>query len=93
MTRTIRRTIRVDLELDKLVLDYAIKTDIGADNLSDAYRKIINIGLKATSRNIEKNILIEILMILRSTIKSDEQYEKILQTIDEFKTVQELGDE
>lgn len=59
---------------------------------SQAFRQVIQRGLSANTE-LNQKILIEMLMILRSTIVDDTQYEKILQTIDEFKTVQELGDE
>lgn len=84
-------TIRVPLHQIRKVEQIANSSN-GRLQKSDVWREIITSGLEKTASKQQK-ILIEILMILRSTIKDDEQYGQILQTIDEFKTVQELGNE
>lgn len=59
---------------------------------SQAFRQVVQRGLSSNA-TLNQKMLIEILMIVRSSIKSDAQYEKILKTIDEFKTIQGLNHE
>lgn len=79
-------TIRLPLSSIRSVEQYA--KDNGMPK-SKAAAELINLALKS-QEDISQKILIELLMIMRSTIKNEKAYQQILLNIDEFKQAQGL---
>ena len=80
-------SIRLPLSSIRSIEQYA--KDNGMPK-SKAAAELINFALKS-QEDINQKILIELLIILRSTIKNDKDYQQILLNIDEFKQAQGLG--
>lgn len=82
-------TMAIRLTLDEVQVIEAISVDLNIKK-SQALRKVIKAGLSQRSE-INQKMIIEMLMILRSFVKTDEKYQEILATMDKFKELQGIG--